>query len=216
MLGVVCVIGLIANVLALLVWRSNREHRQSLFLLQILAVTDNFYLMVTVIVLPIICLFPQIELSLMQVSPLTYYLQNAAQSLCIWMIVLVTAERYIFVCRPLQASRIIKTSRKCWLVGLVYMFGCLYNLPYLLCYCIQDLRKQPNPGCYRALLKIALPVSRFVLMFLIPVVALSVMSVCLIRALWRLHRRHTMTALAEIEHVDLGDDDNIAESDLIN
>ncbi len=214
--GALCVVGLVANCLALVAWRSRKESRRSLFLLQVLAVTDNFYLLITALALSISQIFPQVKFAFDQVGPLIFYLQNTAQSLCIWMIVLVTTERFVYITRPLHAPQMLRMKRKWWLVGLVFAFSILYNLPYLLCYCVQDGRKLYRAGINRGFMHVGFEsVSRFVLMYLIPLVVLTVMSVALVRAITTmLRRRQTLVSatdtevMTELQNSERADDQN--------
>ena len=214
-IGLLCVVGLIANSLALMVWRSSREHRHSLFLLQALAITDNFYLLIALFVLPIQGALPELSDSFKEISPLTIYLFNTAQSLCILMIVLVTVERYIYVCHPFQASQTLRATRKFWLVGLVYAFSFLYNLPYVVCYCVEEVRDNPNfayyrkkvrPGVNSDLLKRVYEQGlRFVLMFLLPLLTLAVMSRRLVHDIHNVRRQETTASICETGNANLED-----------
>ncbi len=198
--GVLCVVGLVANILALVVWRSSSGHSHSMFLLQALAVTDNLYLLVTIFVYPVRCVFSQVELLFLQLAPLTYYLQNTTQSLCIWMIVLVTAERFVYVIRPMQASQLLRMHRKRCLLGLVYAFGLIYNLPYLLCYCVNGWKKRPRAGLDPDVLTVSYGiVSRLLFMYLIPLLGVSVMSAWLVRTISQSRRRRTLGSIYDSE-----------------
>lgn len=220
-IGLLCVVGLVANSLALLVWRSSRKHvhhvhSHSLLLLEALAVTDNFYLLIALFVLPVRVLWQDTHNVFEEISPLTVYLLNTAQSLCILMIVLVTAERYIYVCHPFKASQTMRRAMKYWLVGLVYAFSFLYNLPNMGCYCVVPLEKGydnttfnyamvPRPGVNRHLLvHVYERGSRFVLMFLLPLLALAVMSRSLVRVIRSATRPEPMVPVCDMEHADLG------------
>ena len=205
-IGILCVIGMVANALALLVWRSEASQKRSTFLLQVLAITDNFYLLIAVFVLPLKCLLPQLELGLKRVSPLMLYLQNTAQSLCIWMIVLVTVERFVYVCRPMHASLLLDMPMKCRLVWLVCGACFVYNLPYLFCYCVWGWYKQLRPGVDGYLLEIGFSsISRFVLMFLIPMLSLAVMSARLVRTMSSRRRHQTLSSIGDVEQMDISD-----------
>ncbi len=215
-IGLLSVVGLIANSLALMVWRSSREHRHSLFLLQALAITDNFYLLVALFVMPIRVALPELSNSFEEISPLTNYLVNTAQSLCILMIVLVTAERYLYVCHPFQASQTLRITRKFWLVGLVYSFSFLYNLPYVVCYCVEfekDINatsftnyKVLRPGVkWDLLVQVYENGLRFVLMFLLPLLVLAVMSRRLVGDIRTVRRQEAALSVCETEQADLDD-----------
>ncbi len=203
-IGVLCVVGLVANTLAIVAWHSQTEHRRSLFIIQVLAVTNNFYLLITALALSISQIFPQVKFAFDQVAPLIFYLQNTAQSLCIWMIVLVTTERFVYITRPLQAPQMLRMNRKWWLVGLVFAFSILYNLPFLLCYCVHDGRKVHRPGIDQHLMDVWFEsVSRFVLMYFIPLVVLIVMTVMLVRAITVLRRPQTLKSITHTDEIEL-------------
>ncbi len=220
LISLLCVVGLVANSLALLVWRSSREHRNHLFFLQVLAITDNFYLLVAFFALPLMKFLPKdstLFVTLNEITPLMSFLQNTAQSLCILMIVLVTTERYICVCRPLEVHRALTKNGKCWLVGLVYVSSALYNLPYLVSYCMgitgKGLEERGKSGTSGFVRHWHAHASRFLLMFLLPLVALAVMTWRLIRAIRQVRRRQTLVSVCDTDQADLGDHCENKDSD---
>ena len=51
------------------------------------------------------------------------------QTCAVWLVVILTADRYIAICRPLHASQYSRRSRARRAVALVWILSILYNLP---------------------------------------------------------------------------------------
>jgi len=107
-----CVAGVIGNLLSMAVLRRDRDRPNATnWLLQALAVVDTFYLVACVVIQPLKTVndvgdpdgarsalrrvFPYVE-------PHAWALASTAQTATVWLVLLVTVDRYVAVCQPLK------------------------------------------------------------------------------------------------------------------
>ena len=107
-----CVAGVIGNLLSMAVLRRDRDRPNATnWLLQALAVVDTFYLLASVVIQPLKTIndvgdvdgaraalqrvFPYVE-------PHAWALASTAQTATVWLVLLVTVDRYVAVCQPLK------------------------------------------------------------------------------------------------------------------
>ena len=132
---VVCVIGLTGNLISLVVLSRTRERRHSMCLLTYLATADAFYMMVAFICYPLQHLMNSRENHLHMLL-YAFPLLKIAQFICIWMMVLVTVDRYMYVKSPYRAETIINHHNKhSWAAG-ICVVAILYNLPRFFDSCV--------------------------------------------------------------------------------
>jgi hypothetical protein len=110
--SILCVAGFLGNLLSIAVLNRDRDKPNTTnWLLQTLAVVDTLYLVTCVLIQPVKAahdytdwfderstvrqLFPYVE-------PHAWAAASIAQTMTVWMVMLVTADRYIAVCKPLQ------------------------------------------------------------------------------------------------------------------
>jgi len=135
--GALCAFGIAGNVLSLVVLGRDRTiRRTTAFLMQMLAVADAVYL--------VSCLFVS---TLNTAVQLTDWLPVAVQrgwpyiavylhpiafitlTASVWMVVLLTADRYIAICRPLHAAQYSTLPRLRRAVTVLWLLAVTYNLP---------------------------------------------------------------------------------------
>ena len=131
-----CVFGMSGNILSIIVLGKDRTVRKTTgFLLQMLALADTVYLTT--------CLFfqtlntidkhstwiPALRQGFPYMEPYMWPCASIAQTAAVWLVVVVTADRYIAICRPLHAPQYSTISRIRRAVLVVWIFSILYNLP---------------------------------------------------------------------------------------
>lgn len=130
-----CLFGFLGNGLSIVVLRRDHDKQNATnWLLQALAVLDTLYLVTCIFIQPLktICRLTNWLPDLKDAFPyLEGYFWSAAsitQTATIWMLVLVTSDRFAAVCRPLKTDlRSLRRARVA--VGVVVIAAVLYNLP---------------------------------------------------------------------------------------
>ena len=197
LISIFCAIGILGNSLSLVVLRRDDQRHRGLVLLQGLSAADTFYLLMSALRYPA-KYFISDHGTYLQTQIYIFPLLKVAQSVCIWMMVLVTIDRYIHVCHPLRATRIHPRYRKVGL-WLLCIAACLFNSPRFFDSCImtfQDmctlriiLQKKVYMPMFNSKLYFDLYncVAYIVLLYVGPLLILSVLNCRLIKAI-----RHSM------------------------
>nr|AKQ63051.1 orphan G-protein coupled receptor 47 [Platynereis dumerilii] len=131
-----CIFGVSGNVVSILVLGRDRVVRRTTgFLLQNLAFTDIMYL--------ISCIFfqtlntinhntdwlPSLKYHWPYMEPYVWAFASIAQTCTVWLVVVVTADRYVAICKPLHAPQYSTMSRMRKAVIIVWSISILYNVP---------------------------------------------------------------------------------------
>ena len=123
------------NVVTMVVLSRDKERRHTLFLLKCLATADAFYLIMAFLCYPLQHMMQSRETHLhmlLYMNPLL----KIAQFICIYMIVLVTVDRYLYVKMPHRAETIINhKNRHLWVVG-ICSIALLFNMPLFFDSCV--------------------------------------------------------------------------------
>lgn len=113
-IGVLCLAGLIGNTAAIFALRRDRQqNRVAAFLLQSLALADNLVLLVAFVVMTVFFGWLPVIDSALVVDALPYLVKYVnplgpiVQSLSIWTTVALSVNRYIAVCRPFSAAKLL-------------------------------------------------------------------------------------------------------------
>jgi len=137
-LGTLCVLGIAGNLLNIIVLgRDHTMHRTTGFLLQMLAVADAVYLVVSIFVNTLKCVVDSTDWLPSVVS--RYYwpyvevyawpMAGIAHTATVWLVVVITVHRYVAICRPLHAAQYNTMSHVRKAVAAVWIFAVVYNLP---------------------------------------------------------------------------------------
>lgn len=110
--SVICVSGLLGNLLSIAVLHRDRDKPNTTnWLLQMLAVVDTVYLVMCVLIQPVKAIHDftdwldersTIRQFFPYVQPHAWAMASIAQTMTVWIVLLVTADRYAAVCWPLQ------------------------------------------------------------------------------------------------------------------
>ncbi|ELU11478.1 hypothetical protein CAPTEDRAFT_193884 [Capitella teleta] len=198
-MGGLCVFGIVGNCLSVLVLQRDKERREALFLLQCLAVIDGMYLLTALFRYPLKHLIDLPTYEYIQLG--AFPLLKSFQTICIWTMVLVTIDRFIYVCHPLRAQVILtRRSKRLWAIAII-VAGFVYNLPRFFDSCISRFalsctdidivgmifRPQFQGKVYSIIYRQVLYV---LLLYVAPQTIICYMNFSLIRAIRRSRKRH--------------------------
>ena len=135
--GTLCVVGIAGNTLSIAVLGRDQTNRRTTgFMLQMLAVADAVYLVCCLIYQTLSCavkwtdwLPSAVRRGWPYIEPYTWPMASMAQTATVWLVVVLTADRYIAICRPLHAAQYSTVSRVRSAVATVWIVAALYNLP---------------------------------------------------------------------------------------
>lgn len=132
--GLVCILGIVGNILALMVLSRDQNRLATLLSLKALSLSDLVLLVGAVLqqIIPMWCLHAQSthEFCLHQgyIRVYTWPVVCAAQMSSIWFTVLISAERFIAICYPLSASHLCTIARVRLAIAIITITSVLFNL----------------------------------------------------------------------------------------
>ena len=202
--GTMCVFGLFGNTISFLVLQWEKQNHVATFLLQVMALADNLFLLTTGFsqIFTAVSLFigydndPIMPYIMVCIWPLVHVTQLGT----VWITVLIAFNRFIAICRPFQATKLCTMRRVRLQVFLMTLFCVLYNIPRFLEYRIEYVTNAHG--------NVTVPVGKetdlksndvynityenvlyCLIVFLAPLVILIYLNACLIRELWRARQR---------------------------
>ncbi len=198
--GLLCVTGVAGNSIAILVLRTDNINKMVSFLLQAVAVADNAYLLACFCfqTLKAICdctqWIPGFKSTFPYAERFIWPFASIAQMSAVWLVVLVTMDRYMAICRPFDTLRVWITLYARRAVFIIPIISLLYNMPrffeqtpvVLLEKCSNQTRvwSRPSPlrvnKIYYIVYKVAM---YFIFRMIIPMSMLIVLNVKLIQTL---------------------------------
>ncbi|XP_059139120.1 FMRFamide receptor-like [Physella acuta] len=235
LLPLIAAIGLVGNILTMIVLWRKEMHSTTILYLRGLVVTDTGILIGSVITLtPISCANYLQGQALMyfrdSVYPLmyspAYYIIMSLQQCNVWITVAVSMERYVAICHPFRAARLV-TRRKTILVMItIVILSLLYNIPHLFAYQATPCAKLPDSSpvqqatppssaartCLRIgdtdfgtteLYKRYRTVMYSIIIYVVPFLALVVLNTFLIKELMTMQRRRSGTNIHEENEANL-------------
>lgn len=135
--GSLCLFGITGNIISIAVLGHDRSIRRTTgFLLQMLALSDIVYL--------VTCFFYQTVNAVEKltdwmspdasrrwafIEPFTWPCASIAQTCTVWLVVVLTADRYVAICKPLHSPQYSTMSRAREAVVVVWTIAVVYNLP---------------------------------------------------------------------------------------
>ena len=133
--GILCLVGFVGNALSVAVLRKDRDKKNTTnWLLQTLAVADTLYLCASVFIQILNTIhsetnwWPDLQSAFPYLEPYIWPFASIAQTITVWLVMLVTVDRYIAICLPLRTN--MRTLQRTKLaVAVVVILAMLYNVP---------------------------------------------------------------------------------------
>ena len=133
--GILCLVGFVGNALSVAVLRRDRDKKNTTnWLLQTLAVADTMYLYASAFIQTLNTInadtnwWPDLQRAFPYLEPYIWPFASIAQTITVWLVMLVTVDRYIAICLPLRTN--MRTLQRTKLaVAIVVIAAILYNVP---------------------------------------------------------------------------------------
>ncbi|XP_064642511.1 FMRFamide receptor-like [Lineus longissimus] len=143
--GILAVAGLFLNVLSMIVFSRVSEKSASIFLMQVLAAADSAFLISNFLIHTVLAVFLlsgryiEYEVHVLPSIPYIASFEEVSRDFAVWMVVLVTFERYLAIYYPLKANVLCRTSATAKTVIVMFAVVALFNIPSFLMF-------QSSPG----------------------------------------------------------------------
>ena len=126
---ILCVFGIIGNILSIIVLGKDDVMRKTTrFLLQNVAVADIGFLVSCIFVLSLnnVETLPNLDAL---TTPYILPVASICQMATVYAVVAVTVDRYIAICRPLQSIQLSTVRNGRWAVGVMWAMAVIFNIP---------------------------------------------------------------------------------------
>ncbi len=198
--GPMCLAGLVGNTLAIIVMRVDNANKMMSFLLKALALADNAYLASCLMLQTLKAIsecttwFPGLERMYPYAEPYIWAFASITQTTAVWVVVLVTVDRYLAICKPFQKATYMSSHKTRIAIFLLPLLATIYNIPRFF---EQTTKEKPDycMGRFR-ILTIATPLRRnkyyyiiyktaafFIFRFVVPLLVLTILNFKLISTL---------------------------------
>ncbi|XP_050663675.1 FMRFamide receptor-like [Leptidea sinapis] len=211
--------GLLGNALAVLVL-SRPQMRSSINCLLVgLAACDTLLILTSLLLFGLTAVYPYTgHLRYYyyhicpHITPYVYPLANAAQTMSVYLTLIVTVERWVAVCHPFRAKSLCTSSRARWYVLGTALFALVYNAPKLfeaevvaegapggeVVYCVQaDMSFRTD-----TYVAIYIHWMYLLVMYIVPFSALAALNACIVRQVRRAQAERAR--LSRVQRRELG------------
>ena len=133
--GPLCLAGIIGNTLAVIVMRIDNANKMVSFLLKALALADNAYLVSCLLLQSLKAIsectnwIPSLKTTYPYAEPYIWPFASITQTTAIWVVVLVTADRYLAICKPFDKTKYLSSQRTRVVIFLIPLLATVYNIP---------------------------------------------------------------------------------------
>ena len=208
-LPILSVFGIIGNILSIVVLgRDDVMKKTTRLLLQNLAVADIGFLIMFVFMKIFKTMYnipyyssSQIEHLVWNMGPYIWPIVNVFHLATIYLVVIVTGDRYIAICRPLQSGTLSTTRNARWAVAVVWLMAVIFNIPRWFDYmripctngtseCYSSYTLLGHNSVYIIVYKIILVTT---VRIILPLIALIIFNVKLIMVIRASCERHSNT-----------------------
>ena len=205
--GILCLVGFVGNALSIAVLRKDRDKKNTTnWLLQTLAVADTLYLCASVFIQTLNTIradtnwWPDLQRAFPYLEPYIWPFASIAQTITVWLVMLVTVDRYIAICLPLRTN--IRTLQRTKLaVAIVILAAILYNVPRFLereivtkfneCTNSTDTKtEQTQFRKSRVYFLVYKTIMYFIFRAIGPLLALIILNLRLVKALREVRKKH--------------------------
>ena len=206
---ILCVFGIIGNILSvIMLGRDDVMRKTTRFLLQNVALADIGFLVSCIFVFTLDGFADRIVLNVYYITrPYTLPIASIFQMTTTYAVVIVTVDRYIAICHPLQSVKMSTMRNARWAVGITWCIAAIYNTPRFFEYHTKSYACEDSDGaiqmCYYEKLtsfgstKVYRIVYETVLYFVVrvctPLLILIICNVKLIKAVRSSRARHDVT-----------------------
>ena len=133
--SILCLFGFIGNTLSVVILCQDKDRRGATnWLLLSLSVVDSIYLFTCLFIQTFNCIeqntnwIPWLSEVFPYLMPYMWAIGSIAQTATVWMVLLVTTDRYIAICKPLN-TQLRSTNRAMVGMALVALLAIVYNIP---------------------------------------------------------------------------------------
>lgn len=210
---IISVVGFFGNILTIIVLFRREMQSTTIYFLRTLVVTDTAIILGAVLGLSVLAItIRNTEMWLFNdvIYPHIYtptnYLVMALQMINVWVTVAVSVERYIAICHPFKSVRIC-TKRNAFIsLAVIVVISVIYNIPR--CFATTVVHCQPeSSNCYQVITtdfgKTLFYTQYYffwmymILIYIIPLIVLSILNSLLIAELMRMRKRRTPSNVQE-------------------
>ena len=212
---IISVVGFFGNLLTIIVLFRREMQSTTIYFLRTLVVTDTAIIIGGVVGLSVIAITqrdPSMWLFTDVIYPHIYtpinYIVMALQMINVWVTVAVAVERYIAICHPFKSVKICTKKNAFISLTVIVVISVLYNIPR--CFATTAARcgkVAPHQDCFQLITtdfgntflytQIYFFWMYMILIFIIPLVVLSVLNTLLVAELMRMRRRRTPSNVQE-------------------
>ena len=130
-IGTVCLLGLMGNILSFCVFSKHKNETPTVFLLRVLSLTDSLLLLTSIFMYSIngIHTFKAFQENFLYIQLYVWPLALMAHTATVWLTVIISIHRYTLVCKPVGLLRSLMSKISKAQVAAVLSFSILYNIP---------------------------------------------------------------------------------------
>lgn len=210
---IVAILGVIGNILTMVViWQKEMQSTTILFLRALVVTDTGIIILGCVSMTPFtISLFhPEMKYFQDVIYPYIFtpftYLILTIQQINVWITVAVSIERYIAICHPFKAARLCTRKKVFITLGVTSGVAMVYNIPRCLATTIGACT---TPNCYTVMTtsfggsffysKVYMVWLYATIIYIIPLTALSILNVLIIKELMAMRARRVGTSMSDDE-----------------
>ncbi|XP_064624221.1 FMRFamide receptor-like [Lineus longissimus] len=139
-LGVVALVGIIANILSIVVFSRMTHKSSTTFLIQMLAFVDSVFLLANILVFTLFNWFSALGylcsylVIFSSVLPYLWGFLEIARDYAVWLVPVVTLERYVAIYYPLSMSKFCRITIAWKILLGLFLYVIVFNVPSFLQY----------------------------------------------------------------------------------